>query len=346
MSKKRKTSPTMQDIADELGISRVSVWKVFENKPGVSDYLRDSVIEKAKEVGYTKRSILGANQDNGNNGKTIGLVVSRPESASFWMNIVHSLAKELAEQHVNLLYIYVPSTWSANYTLPEVLTNGSVQGFIVMNLYDAKMTLMLDALTLPKIFLDLPDAILPNDIKGDLVFFEGVNTVEEICFYLIDQGKKELGFIGDIHYAHTNHDRYRGFLRALNTRGLEPFEGAVLIESLGIHTVEEKVIDFLESIKNMPQAFVCANDHLAYFVSKYLLENQKRIGKEVVIAGYDGMANYGDIQGMVVTATVNTSSIGRRLARKILFLTAYPNGDKEMSYIRPPMTIRQETKER
>ena len=45
---------TMQDIADELGISRVTVWKVFNNYSNVSPALRDRVLNKAKELGYTK----------------------------------------------------------------------------------------------------------------------------------------------------------------------------------------------------------------------------------------------------------------------------------------------------
>ena len=45
---------TMQDIADELGISRVTVWKVFNNHSGVSEAVRESVLQKAKELGYSK----------------------------------------------------------------------------------------------------------------------------------------------------------------------------------------------------------------------------------------------------------------------------------------------------
>ena len=45
---------TMQDIADALGISRVTVWKVFKNQSGVSDSLRENVLNKARELGYSK----------------------------------------------------------------------------------------------------------------------------------------------------------------------------------------------------------------------------------------------------------------------------------------------------
>ncbi|HBY71691.1 MAG TPA: LacI family transcriptional regulator, partial [Lachnospiraceae bacterium] len=45
---------TMQDIANILNISRVTVWKVLNNQPGVSKQLRDQILLTAKETGYLK----------------------------------------------------------------------------------------------------------------------------------------------------------------------------------------------------------------------------------------------------------------------------------------------------
>ena len=44
---------TMQDIADALGVSRISVWKALTNRPGISDSLRQQVLVKAAAMGYT-----------------------------------------------------------------------------------------------------------------------------------------------------------------------------------------------------------------------------------------------------------------------------------------------------
>ena len=43
---------TLQEIANSLGISRTTVWKVFSGPEGVSDSLRTQVIAKAQELGY------------------------------------------------------------------------------------------------------------------------------------------------------------------------------------------------------------------------------------------------------------------------------------------------------
>ena len=43
---------TMQDIADALGISRITVWKVFNKQNGVSDELRTQIFDMARTLGY------------------------------------------------------------------------------------------------------------------------------------------------------------------------------------------------------------------------------------------------------------------------------------------------------
>mgnify|MGYP000178406732 CR=1 FL=1 len=92
---------TMQDIADELGISRVN------NHSGVSEAVRESVLQKAKELGYSKfMQEPAAIPNDPQEDKTVSLIVSRPDSSTFWTNIIHRLAQELATHNINLLYTY------------------------------------------------------------------------------------------------------------------------------------------------------------------------------------------------------------------------------------------------
>ena len=43
---------TMQRLAEEAGVSRITVWKVLNDRPGVSEELRQLVRRKAEELGY------------------------------------------------------------------------------------------------------------------------------------------------------------------------------------------------------------------------------------------------------------------------------------------------------
>lgn len=338
MEKKGRISPTMQDIADSLGISRVTVWKVFENKPGVSPGLRMDVIEKAKEMGYNKKRLplFFDEVTKREESITVSLVISRPESASFWLDIVHYIAKELAKKNINLLYTHVPSIYQKGYSLPASLYNGVSQGIVVINVYDENMTQLIDEIRKPTIFLDVPGNVSPYDLAGDVVLLEGRETVGEIVKNLVQLGCKTFGFIGDTEYAFTNNERYQGFLLGLQKGGLLLNEEVCLTEPMGIEGIEKRVVAFLENLKTVPDAFVCANDQLAYFVSKYI--GSKESGgrfKNCLITGYEGVSEYGEVDGIRATAVVNTALLGRRLAEKLLFRMRYPQGDQEIAYIKP-----------
>ena len=83
---------TMQDIADALNTSRITVWKALNNRPGVSAALRAEIQRKAQELGYTKGGTpaAAAVQPAAPAGtRTVSVVVSRPESSLFWLSLIH-----------------------------------------------------------------------------------------------------------------------------------------------------------------------------------------------------------------------------------------------------------------
>src|SRR5699024_9033810 len=103
------SKPTMQDIADALSTSRITVWKALNNRPGVSETLRRQILQKAQELGYGKAGLSAGAPASPAAARTVAVVVSRPESSLFWMQIVHQLARELTAQDYNLMYTYLPT---------------------------------------------------------------------------------------------------------------------------------------------------------------------------------------------------------------------------------------------
>ena len=51
---------TIQDIADELGISRNTVSKAINNADGLAEATRNKILEKATEMGYKQFSYIQA----------------------------------------------------------------------------------------------------------------------------------------------------------------------------------------------------------------------------------------------------------------------------------------------
>ncbi|MEZ3428968.1 MAG: LacI family DNA-binding transcriptional regulator [Lachnospiraceae bacterium] len=329
---------TMKDIADALNISRVTVSKAFNNQTGVSDSLREQIFEKARELGYAKLPYQILEQPL-EEQRTVSLVVSRPDSALFWTNIIHRMAQELSYYKVNLLYTYVPSVYTKSFHLPAILQNGSVDGVVVLNVYDPDILGMVNELSVPKVFLDTVPSLSDRELNGDLLLIEGFRTEFEITNTLIQNGHTEIGFLGDINYALTNLERYRGYCDCMEKQGLVVRSEYCLTGRIDIFSYEKELYSFLNQLKHWPTAFVCASDFVANFVQSYIDNNPERGAHPVVLTGFDNTGEYANVAGRITTANVPTGLLGKRLALQMLFRSEHPESPHELTFIKPSIII-------
>lgn len=327
----------MQDIADALGVSRVTVWKVFNNHAGVSPALRDSVLEKAKELGYLKNSFEPTSRGE---EKTVSLIVSRPDSSTFWTNIIHRMAQELSHYNVNLMYTYMPSTYTEGFTMPSILTSDAIHGAIVLNVYDARLITLINELNVPKVFLDTVPQINTRLLRGDLLLLEGYSTVYQITESVLSRNLERVGFIGDINYAKTNLERYLGFCQCMKDHDLKIDDNICLTHSIGIFSYYQELSAFLDSLAVLPDAFVCASDYIAHFLQIYFSEHVGRIPNGILVTGYDGSCEYSNIDGQITTANVKTSLLGKRLSVQIVYRMEHPDAPYELTFIHPEIIYR------
>lgn len=329
---------TMQTIADSLKISRVSVWKAINNQPGVSETLRTNILTAANELGYysgeTKAPAVSSHK-SGAAMPTVSVVVSRPDSASFWMKIIHQIAQDLTDLGYNLMYTYLPSEYENGYTLPQNLTSSNIDGIIVLNIYNKEMLQLLTATGIPIVFLDASPNIGFESIHGDLFLLEGKHTVHQITESLILNGCKRIGFIGDIYYSRTNEERYLGYQSALKRYNLKQESNLCLTRSLGITNYKNEVSEFLDSVTQLPDAFVCTNDHIAKVTYDYFIQKGYHVPDQLLLSGYDGVTDYFSDITFLTTAKVDTHQLGHRLVNQLVYRVQYPKAPYEITHIMP-----------
>lgn len=324
---------TMQDIANKIGISRISVWKAFHDYPGISPRLKKEIFAKAEEMGYIKHSTKAKAEDILEAAKTVAVIVSRPDSSKFWLDIIHQIAKELNKSNINLMYTYVPSYYKANYQLPAILRSKQISGAIVLNINDPKMTDLINHLEIPLVFLDIPPAISPSSLNGDLVLIEGRTATKQLTKHILAKNKTRIGFIGDVSYAQTNYERYYGFLDAMSDYAIKVDPNICLTDSINIYHYEEEIHNFLKGLDPMPEAFVCVSDFVAQYVETYLTSHGYSIPQDVLMTGFDGHKEYSNVADILTTAFVQTDTLGKRLAHQLLFRMTYPKASKCVTYV-------------
>lgn len=333
-------------IADTAGVSRITVWKVFNNHPGVSPSLRRHIIDIATQMDYPLPEILMSETPAAPApqaepaGYTLSVVVSRPDTSSFWMNMIHEIAKEAGKRNISLLYTYVPTNISEKYQLPQLLMNGTVQGIIVLNIYNTQLLKLLNDLPVPKVFLDITNGFPPDHLNGDLILLDGFLSIQTITEKLIANGRRKIGFIGDVNYALTNHTRYEGFLYAMNKNHLAVNPEYCFTSNIGVENYVTEIYSYLSSLKSLPDAFVCVSDYVAHCAYQFLTAHDYILPEDILLTGFDNQIEFSEMSEWLTTVDINTAAIGKRLYHQLDYRISNPDADYETVLIKPKIIER------
>lgn len=91
----------------------------------------------------------------------------------------------------------------------------------------------------------------------------------------------------------------------------------------------------LQKLGKQPQAWVCANDHIAYMVLQFLLENGQDVPGDIAITGFDNIPNPLMPRFRLTTVSVDAWYIGYRLVSQLLMRLQHPAIPFEVVHIEP-----------
>jgi LacI family transcriptional regulator len=337
----------IKDIADQLRLSRITVSKVINDKPGVSLETRKKVIRKLVECGYDKlneKQLDLVEEHREEPSKCIAVVAIAPDFSEFWLKIINSISRALNETRYDFIYSILVQNEEKKYVLPKLIDPQHVSGAIVINVYDDPVIRSLIDLGVPTVFLDTTPNMFQQDPGGDLVLLDGTRSIFEITSHIISKGAAELGFIGDITYSKTILDRWEGFKKALAAHKIPMDPGLCFTSSSRCHFYErEEIVDILRDVTRLPQAFVCGNDFIAFMLIDYLKERGLRVPEDVLVSGYDNIREKITADSHLTTVQVDTEILGRRLVRQVLMRIETPGMPKEIIYIEPDIIYRRST---
>jgi len=141
-----------------------------------------------------------------------------------------------------------------------------------------------------------------------------------------------------VNYARTNLERYYGYTDGLALHNISLESAICFTDTINIASYQNRIFSFLDSVKNMPDAFVCVSDYVAQFVAMYISKFPERFPKPIVLTGFDGNKEYVSVADKITTANVSTRQLGRKLALQILYRMDYPNALRETIYVHPEIT--------
>ncbi|MCR5407147.1 MAG: LacI family DNA-binding transcriptional regulator [Lachnospiraceae bacterium] len=303
----RKTV-TMGDIAVELGVSTVSVSKALSGKEGVSDAVRDKIISKAEEMGY---SYAGSKKNTACKRHNIGILISEHfiTKDAYYSRLYEKTIMMLSDAGQMGMIEIIMRKSEKELETPALISAGQVEGLIVLGQMSKKYLGMLRNYDLPILYMDFYDEdILEDAVISDSVFGSGILTN-----YLIHRGHTDIAFVGSIRNTSSIMDRYIGYYRAMLLAGLS------VKDEWRIEDRDEEG-DFIELTlpEKMPTAFVCNSDAVAFNLVKKLQKNGLRVPEDVSVVAFDNFIYAEMSSPKITTYGVDTDALVLNVVRIIL----------------------------
>lgn len=282
---------TMSDIAKDMGVSTVTVSKAITGKDGVSKEVREKILKRAEEMGYTYTK--GLKENGAHRQYNIGVLVAGNfmSTDAFYSNLYQRITMELTSRgHFGILEIVTREAEKENVQ-PSVLVNHKVDGIIMMGQMSQAYINMIRDIGVPLIFMDFE----LEDMKVDSIISDGVYGACRMTRYLIHEGHKKIGYIGSYSATSSIMDRYMGFCKAMLQAGLPVRQEWVLPDR-----DEDGVYVEPSFPKEMPTAFVCNCDEVAFHVITKLKKLGYKIPGDISIVGFDNYI-YAELSSPKVT---------------------------------------------
>ena len=293
---------TIQDIADELGISRNTVSKAINNADGLAEATREKILQKATEMGYKQFSYIKA-QNSGileqkalHKGEIALLCGNNIAPAHFASLMLDKLKMELSQLGYTLNTYRVEKDDFLQRALPVTFEPDSALAIICIEMFDRAYDEMLCSLGLPVLFVDGPNKRDGNDLPADQLYMDNFTAITRFVNDMLAQGKRRIGFIGDYDHCQSFYERYAAFRCAML------MAGAPVDERFCIKVLEqEQITEALNALADIPDVFICANDFIAVDAIYTLRKLGKSVPGDICFCGFDDSPN-----SRIMTPTLTT----------------------------------------
>ncbi len=136
---------------------------------------------------------------------------------------------------------------------------------------------------------DIPVIVTGAELEG----FTCVNTVvsddiEAITNHLIEVHRaSKIDFLTGWEHMETSQLRVQGFRRALASHGISFDPNHIIYGDFWMSSGETLAMEYIQGIRPLPEAIICANDYMAYGLCDTFLENGYSLPEDVLLIGYE-----------------------------------------------------------
>ncbi len=336
---------TIQDIADELSMSRNTVSKAINNADGLADATRRKILEKAVEMGYKQFSYVKAHSGVLPQGEALlkgeiallcGCAITPAHFATLMLD---RLKRDLPRWGYDLNAYRVERENFLCHTLPLAFDPGRVSAIICVEMFDRAYDEMICDLGLPVLFVDGPNKRDGIDLPADQLYMDNTTAITRFVNDMLLRGKQRIGFLGDFEHCQSFFERYTAFRYAMLLANM-PVEERFCIKS----SDREKLGEALAALTDFPDVFICANDFVAEDAIYALRKLGKSVPEDVLFCGFDDSPNSRIMTPTLTTVHIHTQVMAVVAMHLLLSRIEEPNLDFRTVHTETELIYRDSTR--
>lgn len=290
----------MKDIAQDLGVSLMTVSKALRNHSDISVRTRERVLKRMRELNYqpdwiarsmvTRRTYL------------VGLIL--PDLMhSFFAEVANGVARKLTPRGYQAVILNTQEDGETERRHLEILLTRKVDGLIIASAQRSSQGELFETLRRREI----PYVLIDRMIAGVDANFVGTRDEELASVatdHLVEQGCQRIAHIRGPQNG-TGSARLKGYRLALARSGMKVRGDYIVSGQYGDNTGYEAMRKLLNA-KPRPDGVFCYNDPVAAGAVKAILEAGLRVPQDIAVIGA-GNVHYSDLL-RVPLSTIDQSS--------------------------------------
>lgn len=296
---------TINDIAEMANVSKTTVSFILNGKEGISEKTRRKVLDVIEQTNY--KPTLNSKRLYFQKSFTVAVVFDKSVPVFdnvFYFGIMNALLKRCMHYNYSLIYSEF-SFVGEELTLPDNILDKDVDGLIFLKDIPLILITKLQALDIPFVIADdHSEHTSLYTVKADyqLAAYTAVH-------YLIEQGHRDIGFVGNMDLPAFYTQIFSGYQKALKEAGLT-LELSWFFDKISDRDTTETYISQLLHQKKLPTAIFCMEDFLGIELIRYLQKCGLHVPQDISVIAIDDIIISSQIYPSLTTVAINNEEIG------------------------------------
>ena len=344
-----KKKVTIQDIADELGVSRNTVSKAINNSEGLADATRERILQKAMEMGYKQFSYVNTliniahpptpSERPEYKGEIALLTASFLSQSHFASTMLDKFQREISLLGFTMNTHRVTEENLRSMTLPRTFRREQVKAVVCIEMFNRAYDEMVCELDVPVLFVDGPVKSGGFSLPADQLYMDNTTEITRFVNDMLSAGQRRIGFIGNYDHCQSFYERYAAFRLAMLRAGA-PVDERHCIR----YNHQDEIAEMLDALDSLPDVFICANDFVAGDTIRALFSIGKSVPEDVRILGFDDSAESRLSRPPLSTVHIHTQIMAFSAMHLLISRIREPSLDYRVVHTETDLIYRDSTK--